>query len=202
VFCPLINKRKGVAVLLFSAKIKRLRKLFKDAYHDKQQALNKEYFAWERMEITKSRNNPKINQLNQKSHLNQREIKKRRRLTKQILDAISHHEYTLKMYNKLTDECARQKQQFDQEIIRLTNVPMEHRNNVLVEIEPNNHINILFGGIEYPAGYGHGHYVIDETNTISYHRKPGEPHGPQNYWPKITNHTFLIANILFAQPKA
>ncbi len=60
-------------------------------------------------------------------------------------------------------------------------VPYQYRDNVYVSREPDGTVNIYFGGLGTPDGFGHGHYAIDNSGKVAYSRDPMEQHGAQNY---------------------
>lgn len=60
-------------------------------------------------------------------------------------------------------------------------VPYRYVNAVYVSEDPDGTINIYFGGIDKPDGFGHGHYSMDGSGKITYRRNPSENHGSKNY---------------------
>lgn len=69
-------------------------------------------------------------------------------------------------------------------------VPFQYLDSVWVSRDTNGNTNIYFGGVGKPDGLGHGHYVIDRNDVVTYKRDPFDPHGAQNfteplYWHKI-----------------
>lgn len=59
-------------------------------------------------------------------------------------------------------------------------VPHQHRDNVWISKDSDGNTNIYFGGVGEPNGPGHGHYVLDRNDRVTYRRDPFDPHGAQN----------------------
>ena len=69
-------------------------------------------------------------------------------------------------------------------------VPYQYRDNVYVSRQPSGTVNIYFGGLGAPDGFGHGHYAMDDSGKVTYSRDPMDQHGAQNftepqYWRKM-----------------
>lgn len=60
-------------------------------------------------------------------------------------------------------------------------VPLQYRDNVWVSTDRDGNTNIYFGGVGKPNGQGHGHYVMDRNDNVTYRRDPFDPHGRQNF---------------------
>lgn len=60
-------------------------------------------------------------------------------------------------------------------------VPYQYCDNVYVSTDSNGNTNIYFGGVGGPNGPGHGHYVMDRNDKVTYKRDPYDPHGAQNF---------------------
>ena len=60
-------------------------------------------------------------------------------------------------------------------------IPYQYRDNVYVLENPDGTVNIYFGGMDKPDGFGHGHYAMNSTGKVIYKRLPLESHGSHNY---------------------
>lgn len=60
-------------------------------------------------------------------------------------------------------------------------VPYQYRDNIVVSKDSDGNTNIYFGGSGAPDGPGHGHYVLDSSDSVTYQRGPFDPHGSQNF---------------------
>lgn len=60
-------------------------------------------------------------------------------------------------------------------------IPYQYRDDVYVSEDADGNVNIYFGGIGEPAGFGHGHYVMDKNGSLNYKRDPLDQHGKQNF---------------------
>jgi len=67
-------------------------------------------------------------------------------------------------------------------------VPYQYRNNVYVSEDSDGTINIYFGGLGQPDGFGHGHYAMNSSGSVNYKREPFDPHGHQNFTDSIYWH--------------
>lgn len=81
------------------------------------------------------------------------------------------------------------KKESNRAIAAKAGVPYQYRDNVYVSEDTDGTVNIYFGGMGKPDGFGHGHYVMDGSGSITYKREPFDPHGHQNftnsvYWHK------------------
>lgn len=66
------------------------------------------------------------------------------------------------------------------ELARKADVPVQYLDQVWVSRKPDGTTNIYFGGVGKPDGPGHGHYVLDRNDNVTYKRDPFDPHGAQN----------------------
>lgn len=60
-------------------------------------------------------------------------------------------------------------------------VPLQYLDNVWVSKDSSGNINIYFGGDGGADGPGHGHYVLDSSDNVTYRRNPFDPHGTHNF---------------------
>lgn len=60
-------------------------------------------------------------------------------------------------------------------------VPYQYRDDVYVSESSDGTVNIYFGGMGKPDGFGHGHYAMDSSGKVIYKRLPLESHGSHNY---------------------
>lgn len=77
-------------------------------------------------------------------------------------------------------ETARRKES-KRAIAEKAGVPFQYRDSVWVTTEPDGTTNVYFGGLGSPNGPGHGHYVLDRSNNVTYRRDPLDLHGSQNF---------------------
>lgn len=66
------------------------------------------------------------------------------------------------------------------ELARKAGVPAQYLDQVWVSHKTDGTTNIYFGGVGKPDGPGHGHYVLDRNDNVTYKRDPFDPHGAQN----------------------
>ena len=116
----------------------------------------------------------------------------------EFLSAKAEHERAQAEFNKAKaefDDCAkafkdrldelksahRKRRKEKKSIAEKAGVPLEYRDDVWISKESDGNINIYFGGVGKPDGPGHGHYVMDQHGTVTYRRKPFDPHGTQNF---------------------
>jgi hypothetical protein len=67
------------------------------------------------------------------------------------------------------------------ELARKAGVPVQYLDQVWVSRKSDGTTNIYFGGVGKPDGPGHGHYVLDRNDNVTYKRDPFDPHGAQNF---------------------
>ncbi len=60
-------------------------------------------------------------------------------------------------------------------------VPHQYHDNLWISTDSSGNTNIYFGGVGKPNGPGHGHYVMDRSDKVTYKRDPFDPHGAQNF---------------------
>ncbi len=60
-------------------------------------------------------------------------------------------------------------------------VPYQYHDNLWVSTDSNGNTSVYFGGIGKPTGPGHGHYVMNRNDEVTYRRDPFDPHGAQNF---------------------
>lgn len=78
------------------------------------------------------------------------------------------------------------------DIARKAGVPYQYLDKVWVSKDSNGNTNIYFGGAGTPNGPGHGHYVVDKTDKVTYKRDPLDQHGAQNFTDSQRDYTELI----------
>ncbi|MGB4761999.1 MAG: hypothetical protein WBP12_01415 [Candidatus Saccharimonas sp.] len=75
-----------------------------------------------------------------------------------------------------------QKRRDDKKAIAIkAGVPQQYCDNVWISRDRDGNTNIYFGGVGKPNGPGHGHYVLDRNDNVTYRRDPFDPHGAQNF---------------------
>lgn len=72
-------------------------------------------------------------------------------------------------------------------------VPHQYRDNVWVSTKPDGTVNIYFGGTGRPNGPGHGHYVMDANDNVTYMRDPFDPHGAHNFTGNQHDYESMVA---------
>jgi len=82
--------------------------------------------------------------------------------------------------NELKDQSTKRKEN-NRSIAAKAGIPYQYRDNVYVSEDSDGTINIFFGGLGTPDGFGHGHYTMDGSSSITYKRDPFDPHGHQNF---------------------
>jgi hypothetical protein len=76
---------------------------------------------------------------------------------------------------------SQQKKSDKRAIAEQAGVPYQYRDNVWISTDTDGNTNIYFGGSGQPNGPGHGHYVMDRNEKVTYKRDPFDPHGAQNF---------------------
>lgn len=73
-------------------------------------------------------------------------------------------------------------------IAQKAGVPSQYWDDVRVSKDVSGNTNIYFGGIGEPDGPGHGHYVLDRMDKVTYRRDPFDSHGSQNFTSNQANY--------------
>lgn len=67
-------------------------------------------------------------------------------------------------------------------------VPYQYQDDVYISNQFDGAINIYFGGVGKPDGFGHGHYTLSAHGEVVYKRDPFDPHGTHNFTESVYWH--------------